>query len=60
VIAIETASDKNWRKLWLETDSKLVVLAFCFSYCGSLATNGKMEKLPEPYSIYGVYAHSHI
>jgi len=28
MLAIELASNMNWKKLWLETDSKLVVAAF--------------------------------
>jgi ribonuclease HI len=30
--AIETAFDKSWRNLWLETDSKVVMLAFSSSF----------------------------
>lgn len=30
--AIETAFDKNWRNLWLETDSKIVMMAFSSSF----------------------------
>lgn len=28
ILAIEIAKEKNWSHLWLESDSKLVVLAF--------------------------------
>jgi len=32
MIAIEVAFDKGWRKLWLETDSMIVMLAFSSSF----------------------------
>jgi len=37
MIAIEVAHEKGWRNFWLETDSKIVMLAFFFILHCSLA-----------------------
>lgn len=42
---IEIAKDKNWNHLWLESDSKLVVLAFKKNYMVPWSLRNKWENI---------------